>query len=174
MTLITMLVLLALALVVVVLAVRSIRVIPAEHAAIVERLGRYQRTVPAGLTFTVPVIDRVRTPLVDLNEQVIQGERSLATADSHLLSVSTTAHVRVIDPQAATYQVADYRAAIDLLITTTLRNLLGDMTLDEALASRAEFIRALLNALSTTRAWGVHVDRVEISDFRRPRTGLVE
>jgi len=169
-----MLVLLALALVVVVLAVRSIRVIPAERAGIVERLGRYQRTVPAGLTFVVPIIDRVRAPLVDLGEQVVQGERTLTTADSHLLSVSTTAHLRVVEPQTATYQVADYRAAIDLLITTTLRNLLGDMTLDEALASRGELTRALLSALSATRTWGVNVDRVEISDFRRPRTGLVE
>ena len=169
-----MLVLIVLALLVVVVAVRSLKVIPAAHAAIVERLGRYQRTAPAGLTFVVPFVDRVRDPLVDLGEQVLQGERSLQTADNHVVSVATTTYLRIVDPQAATYQVADYRAAVDLLITTTLRNLLNDLALDEALSARVQLNRALLGALSVTDAWGVQVDRVEISDFRRPRTGPEE
>lgn len=170
----TTIVLIAIALLVIVLVVRSIRVIPAGHAGLVERLGRYQRTIPAGLAIVIPILDRVRTPLVDLGEQVLAGERSVLTADNHLVSISTATHVRVTDPQAATYQVVDYRAAVDLLVTTMLRNQCGDLSLDEVLSSRAQLTRTLLGALSATAAWGVTVERVEITDVSRPRTGLVE
>lgn len=171
---ITSLLMVVLVVVVVVIIVRSIRVIPANKAAIIERLGKYQRTAPAGLVFVLPAVDRVRTPLVDLGEQVIQGERSLSTADNHLVSVPTAIHLRVVDAQAATYQVADYRAAIDLLTTATLRNLTAELRLDDLLSSRGQLTRELLSALSATDAWGVRVDRVEITDLRRPRTGPVE
>ena len=165
---------LVLAVFVVVVLLRSIRVVPAEHAAIIERLGKYQRTAPAGLVFVIPAIDRVRTPLVGLGEQVLQGERSLSTADSHVVSVPTTIHLRVVNPQAATYQVADYRAAVDLLATTTLRNVVSELSLDELLGSRGQLTRQLLSALSAVEAWGLRVERVEIGDFARPRTGPVE
>lgn len=163
-----------LTLVLLVVVARSIRIIPAGKAAIVERLGKYQRTAPAGLVFVIPAVDRVRTPLVDLGEQVLQSERSLSTADHHLVSVPTTIHFRVVDPQAATYQVVDYRAAIDLLTTTTLRNLIAELRLDDLLSSRGQLTRELLSALSATLEWGLHIERVEIGDIQRPRTGLVE
>ena len=171
---ITPLLMVVLAVVVVAIIAGSIRIVPAERAAIIERLGKYQRTAPAGLVFVLPAVDRVRAPFVELGEQVLQSERSLSTADSHLVSVPTTIHLRVVNPQAATYQVADYRAAVDLLATTTLRNLIAELSLDELLGSRGQLTRQLLSALSAADAWGLRVERVEIGDFGRPRTGLVE
>ena len=165
---------LVLALFVVVALLLSIRVVPAEHAAIIERLGKYQRTAPAGLVFVIPSVDRLRTPFVGLGEQALQSERSLSTADGHLVSVPTTIHLRVVNPQAATYQVADYRAAVDLLTTTTLRNLVAELPLDDLLGSRGQLTKQLQVALSATDAWGLRVERVEIGDFQRPRTGPVE
>ena len=163
-----------LALFVVAVVVQSIRVVPAEHAAIIERLGKYQSTTPAGLVFVIPAIDRIRKPFVDLGEQVLRGERSLSTADGHLVSVPTTIQLRVVNPQVATYQVADYRAAVDLLTTTTLRKLIAELSLDELLGSRGRLTGQLLSALAAAEAWGLRIERVEIGDFGRPRTGPVE
>ena len=116
--------------------VRSVRIVPQARAGIVERFGRYHRTLYAGLNIVMPFIDRLR-PLIDLREQVVSfPPQPVITKDNLVVAIDTIIFFQVTDPKAATYEIANYVAAVEQLTVTTLRNVVGGMDLDTTLTSR--------------------------------------
>ncbi|HET6303017.1 SPFH domain-containing protein [Microbacterium sp.] len=161
--------LIVLAIFVVVVIFRSIRIIPQAYAGIVERLGRYQRTLQPGLNLLVPFIDRLR-PLVDMREQVVSfPPQPVITEDNLVVSIDTVVYFQVTDARAATYEIANYLSAVEQLTTTTLRNVVGGLNLEEALTSRDEIngqLRVVLD--EATGKWGLRVSRVELKAIDPP------
>lgn len=154
---------------VIVVIFRSIRIIPQAYAGIVERLGRYQRTLSPGLNLLVPFIDRLR-PLVDMREQVVSfPPQPVITEDNLVVSIDTVVYFQVTDARAATYEIANYLGAVEQLTTTTLRNVVGGLNLEEALTSRDEIngqLRVVLD--EATGKWGLRVSRVELKAIDPP------
>jgi regulator of protease activity HflC (stomatin/prohibitin superfamily) len=150
---------------------RSVRIVPQARAGIVERLGRYNRTLDAGLALVIPFVDRVR-PLVDLREQVVSFEpQSVITEDNLVVYIDTVVYYQVTDAKAATYEIANYIAGIEQLVVTTLRNVIGGMTLEETLTSRDEINQQLRGILDeATGKWGIRVNRVELKAIEPPGT----
>jgi regulator of protease activity HflC (stomatin/prohibitin superfamily) len=148
---------------------RTVRVIPQAHAAVVERLGRYQRTLNAGMTIVVPFVDKVR-PLIDLREQVVSfPPRPVITEDNLGVEIDTVLYFQVTDAKAASYEIADYLAGIEQLTGTTLRNVIGSMTLEQTLTSRDEINGQLRGVLDeATGKWGIRVNRVELKAIEPP------
>src|SRR3954452_23279650 len=133
-----LIVLLAIGFVVLVTLARSIRIVPQARAGVVERLGRYQRTLDPGLALVVPYVDRVR-PLIDLREQVVSfPPQPVITEDNLTVEIDSVIYYQVTDPKAATYEISNYIQAIEQLTVTTLRNVIGGMTLEQTLTSRDE------------------------------------
>src|SRR3954471_13745558 len=129
-------VVLALVFFIVVVVVRAIRIVPQARAGVVERLGRYQRTLAPGLALLVPFVDRLR-PLTDLREQVVSfPPQPVITEDNLVVNIDSVIFFQVTDPRAATYEIANYIAAIEQLTVTTLRNVIGGITLEQTLTSR--------------------------------------
>ncbi len=149
---------------------RSVRVIPQSRVGVIQRLGNYLRAAPSGLTLLVPFVD-VMLPLVDLREQVVPFDpQSVITADNVAMQVATVVYFQTLDPKNAMYQVANYLMALEQLSQTTLRNVFGALTLDQALTSRDEInarMRAVLDEV--TERWGIRVNRVEIKDIIPPK-----
>ena len=152
-----------------VLASRSIRVIPQARAGIVERLGRYSRTLQPGLTLVTPFIERVR-PLVDLREQVVNfSPQSVITDDNVVVAIETVLYFTITDPRAATYEVATPLQAIEQLTMTTLRNVIGGLTLEATLVARENVNSELRTVLDeATGKWGIRINRVEIKSVDPP------
>jgi regulator of protease activity HflC (stomatin/prohibitin superfamily) len=150
---------------------RSIRIIPQASAGIVERLGRYHKTLSAGLNVVVPFVDRVR-PLIDLREQVVSfPPQPVITADNLVVSIDSVIYFQVTDPKAATYEIQNYIQAIEQLTVTTLRNVAGGMDLERTLTSREEINLQLRGVLDeATGKWGIRVNRVEIKAIDPPAT----
>jgi regulator of protease activity HflC (stomatin/prohibitin superfamily) len=148
---------------------RSIRIVPQARAGVVERLGRYQRTLGAGLAIVVPYVDRVR-PLIDLRETVVSfPPQPVITEDNLVIQIDTVIYFQVTDPKAASYEIADYIAAIEQLTVTTLRNVIGGMTLEDTLTSRDKVSAALRIVLDeATGKWGIRVNRVELKSVDPP------
>ncbi|GAA1554173.1 SPFH domain-containing protein [Actinomadura kijaniata] len=148
---------------------RSVRIVPQATADIVERLGRYHRTLNAGLAVTVPFVDRVRSR-VDLREQVVPfPPQPVITAENLVVGIDTVIYYQVTDPKAATYEVADFLTAIEQLTVTTLRNIIGGMDLERTLTSREEINTELRGVLDNeTGRWGVRVNRVELKAVDPP------
>jgi regulator of protease activity HflC (stomatin/prohibitin superfamily) len=155
--------LLAIGAVVVIGAARSVRVVPQQRMDVVERLGRYWRTLKPGLNFVIPAVEAVRNK-VDLREQcVVMPLGPMATVDSQLIEMDVALRFRVVDPVRATYEVANFLLAIDNICETTSRTLIGSLPLAQALTSRSELNRALAAALDDiTGKWGVRVNPVEV------------
>lgn len=148
---------------------RSVRIVPQARAGIVERLGRYQRTLNPGLTIVVPFVDRV-LPLLDLREQVVSfPPQPVITQDNLVVSIDTVIYYQVTDPKAATYEIANYIQGIEQLTVTTLRNVIGGMDLEKTLTSREEINNALRSVLDdATGKWGIRVNRVELKAIDPP------
>ena len=148
---------------------RTVRVIPQARAGVVERLGRYSRTLTPGLAIVVPFVDRVK-PLLDLREQVISFEpQPVITQDNLVVNIDSVIYFQVTDPKAATYEIANPVNAIDLLTVTTLRNVIGGMTLEETLTSRDSINDQLRGILDeATGKWGIRVHRVELKAVDPP------
>jgi regulator of protease activity HflC (stomatin/prohibitin superfamily) len=148
---------------------RGIRIVPQARAGIVERLGRYHRTLDAGLALIVPYVDRVK-PLIDLREQVVSFEpQPVITEDNLVIQIDTVIYFQVTDPKSASYEIADYIAAIEQLTVTTLRNVIGGMTLEDTLTSRDKVSAALRHVLDeATGKWGIRVNRVELKSVDPP------
>jgi regulator of protease activity HflC (stomatin/prohibitin superfamily) len=165
----TLIVLIVVALVVLITLSRGIRIVPQARAGIVERLGRYQRTLDAGLALVVPYVDRVK-PLIDLREQVVSfPPQPVITEDNLVIHIDTVVYYQVNDAKAATYEIADYIAAIEQLVVTTLRNVIGGMTLEDTLTSRDKISAALRTVLDeATGKWGIRVNRVELKAVDPP------
>jgi regulator of protease activity HflC (stomatin/prohibitin superfamily) len=150
-------------------AARTIRIIPQARAGIVERLGRYARTTEPGLTIIVPFMDRLK-PLIDLREQVVSFPPQPAiTEDNVTVHIDSVLYFTITDPKAVTYEVASPLQAIEQLTVTTLRNVIGGMTLEETLTSRDQINSALRVVLDeATGQWGIRVNRVEIKSIDPP------
>lgn len=165
-----LLILLALLLIfVVVTLAKTVRIIPQARAGVVERFGKYLKTLPAGLNFVVPFIDKVRYQ-IDLREQVVSfPPQPVITEDNLVVSIDTVIYFQVTDPVAATYEIANYITAVEQLTTTTLRNIVGGMDLEQTLTSREEINTGLRGVLDeATGQWGVRVKRVEIKGIDPP------
>src|SRR3954451_18354338 len=164
-----LIVLLALLFLVLVVVARSIRIVPQARAGVVERLGRYQRTLNPGLALLVPFVDPVR-PLIDLREQVVSfPPQPVITEDNLVLGIDTVVYFQVNDPKAASYEIANYIQAIEQLVVTTLRNVIGGMTLEDTLTSRDQINAELRVVLDeATGKWGIRVNRVEIKSIDPP------
>src|SRR5215468_1504300 len=149
--------------------VRGIRIVPQARAGIVERFGRYHRTLYAGLNIIVPFIDRLR-PLIDLREQVVSfPPQPVITKDNLVVGIDTVIYFQVTDPRAATYEIAHYVAAVEQLTVTTLRNVVGGMDLEHVLTSRDKINSELRKELDeATGRWGLRVSRVELKAIEPP------
>jgi regulator of protease activity HflC (stomatin/prohibitin superfamily) len=166
-----LIVLAVIALLVVFVLFRSVRIVPQARAGIVERLGRYQRTLDAGLALLVPFIDRLR-PLVDLREQVVSfPPQPVITEDNLVVSIDTVVYYQVTDAKAATYEIANFIMGIEQLTVTTLRNVIGGMSLEDTLTSRDQINAQLRVVLDeATGKWGIRVNRVELKAIDPPGT----
>ena len=164
-----LIVLLVVAALVLLVLARTIRIIPQARAGVVERLGRYQRTLEPGLAIVIPFVDRLR-PLIDLREQVITfAPQSVITEDSLVVHIDSVIYSQVTDPKAASYEIADYIQAIEQLTVTTLRNVIGGITLEDTLTSRDQINAQLRGVLDeATGKWGVRVNRVELKAIDPP------
>jgi regulator of protease activity HflC (stomatin/prohibitin superfamily) len=162
-------VLVVVAVVVLIVAARTIRIIPQARAGIVERLGRYSRTLDAGLTIIVPFVDRLK-PLIDLREQVVTfPPQPVITEDNLVVQIDTVIYFTVTDPKSVTYEVANPLQAIEQLTVTTLRNVIGGMSLEDALTSRDHINAQLRTVLDeATGKWGIRVSRVELKSIDPP------
>lgn len=160
---------LVLALIAVVFVVQTIKIVPQQHAWVVERLGRYDRTLAPGLKFVVPFVERVayrhslkEVPL-DVPSQVC------ITKDNTQLQVDGILYFQVTDPMRASYGSSDYIIAITQLAQTTLRSVIGKMELDKTFEERDLINAAVVNALDEAALnWGVKVLRYEIKDLTPP------
>src|ERR1700721_2748402 len=149
--------------------IRSVRIVPQASAGIVERFGRYHRTLHAGLNLVTPFVDRLR-PLIDLREQVVSfPPQPVITRDNLVVGIDTVIYFQVTDPKAATYEVANYITAVEQLTVTTLRNVVGGMDLETALTSRDQINTELRRELDeATGKGGLRVGRVELKSIERP------
>jgi regulator of protease activity HflC (stomatin/prohibitin superfamily) len=156
---------------VIVVVLRSVRIVPQARAGVVERLGRYSRTLQPGLALLVPFVDRLR-PLIDLRENVVSfPPQPVITEDNLVVNIDTVIYFQVIDPRAATYEIANYIAAIEQLTVTTLRNVIGGMSLEHTLTSRDHINAELRGVLDeATGKWGIRVNRVELKAIDPPTT----
>jgi regulator of protease activity HflC (stomatin/prohibitin superfamily) len=150
---------------------RTIRIVPQARAGVVERLGRYSRTLTPGLTIVVPFIDRIRD-MIDLREQVVSFDpQPVITEDNLVVNIDTVIYFQVTDPKSATYEIANYIQGIEQLTVTTLRNVIGGMELEETLTSRDNINGQLRGVLDeATGKWGIRVNRVEIKAIDPPAT----
>jgi regulator of protease activity HflC (stomatin/prohibitin superfamily) len=150
---------------------RTIRIIPQARAGVVERLGRYSRTLTPGLTIVVPFIDRIRD-MIDLREQVVSFDpQPVITEDNLVVNIDTVIYFQVTDPKAATYEIANYIQGIEQLTVTTLRNVIGGMELEDTLTSRDNINAQLRGVLDeATGKWGIRVNRVELKAIDPPGT----
>ena len=154
---------------VLVILVKSIRIVPQARAGVVERLGKYLRTLNPGLNILIPFVDRL-LPLLDLREQVVSfPPQQVITEDSLVVSIDTVVYFQVTDARAATYEIANYIHAVEQLTTTTLRNVVGGLNLEEALTSRDRINGQLRGVLDeATGRWGIRVSRVELKAIEPP------
>ena len=166
---VTLIVLAIIVLAVIVTVVKSVVVIPQAQAAVIERLGRYRTTASPGLNFLVPFIDRIRAR-IDLREQVVSfPPQPVITQDNLTVSIDTVVYFQVNNPHDAVYEISNYIAAVEQLTTTTLRNVVGGMSLEETLTSR-DYINGQLRGVldEATGRWGLRVARVELKAIDPP------
>jgi regulator of protease activity HflC (stomatin/prohibitin superfamily) len=168
---VALIVLAVVAVFVLIVLARTIKVVPQARAGVVERLGRYSRTLNPGLTIVVPFIDRIRD-MVDLREQVVSFDpQPVITEDNLVVNIDTVIYFQVTDPKAATYEISNYIQAIEQLTVTTLRNVIGGLDLEETLTSRDQINGQLRGVLDeATGKWGIRVNRVELKAIDPPGT----
>ena len=153
----------------VIVVAKSVALIPQAEAAVIERLGRYSKTVSGQLTLLIPFIDKVRAR-VDLRERVVSfPPQPVITEDNLTLNIDTVVYFQVTNPQAAVYQISNYIVGVEQLTTTTLRNVVGGMTLEQTLTSRDQINGQLRGVLDeATNRWGLRVARVELRSIDPP------
>jgi regulator of protease activity HflC (stomatin/prohibitin superfamily) len=154
---------------VIVVIFRAVRIVPQASAGIVERLGKYHKTLSPGLNLLVPFVDRMR-PLIDMREQVVSfPPQPVITEDNLVVSIDTVVYFQVTDARAATYEIRNYLGAVEQLTTTTLRNVVGGLNLEQALTSRDNINGQLRIVLDeATGKWGIRVGRVELKAIDPP------
>ena len=151
------------------LLVSNIRIVPQAHAYVVERLGGYKETWGVGLHFKVPILDRV-AKRVSLKEQVVDFEpQAVITKDNVTMQIDTVVFYQITDPKLFCYGVASPIMAIENLTATTLRNIIGDLELDQTLTSRETINTKMRSELDlATDPWGIKVNRVELKNIIPP------
>lgn len=149
----------------------GVKIVPQGYNYIVERLGRYQRTLSPGLNFIVPFIDSVAA-MVSMKEQVLDIEgQEVITKDNVVITVNAVAFIQVVKPDRAIYGIENYRLGIENLVQTTLRSIIGDIELDRAFSSREEIRARLKKGISDNIAdWGILLKNVEIQDIKPSST----
>jgi regulator of protease activity HflC (stomatin/prohibitin superfamily) len=164
-----LIVILIVAILVLAVLARTVRIVPQARARVVERLGRYHRTLNPGLAMVVPFMDRLR-PLIDLREQVVSfPPQPVITEDNLVVNIDSVIYFQVTDAKAASYEIANYIQAIEQLTVTTLRNVIGGMALEKTLTSRDEINNQLRGVLDeATGKWGIRVNRVELKAIDPP------
>jgi regulator of protease activity HflC (stomatin/prohibitin superfamily) len=164
-------VLIVIAVFVLYVAARTVRIIPQARAGVVERLGRYNRTLDPGLAIIIPFIDRLK-PLIDLREQVISfAPQPVITEDNLVVQIDTVLYFTITEAKSVTYEVANPLQAIEQLTVTTLRNVIGGLTLEDALTSRDNINSQLRVVLDeATGRWGIRINRVELKSIDPPGT----
>jgi regulator of protease activity HflC (stomatin/prohibitin superfamily) len=164
-----LIVLLVVAAFVILTIARTIRIVPQARAGVVERLGRYSRTLTPGVNIVVPFVDRIRD-MVDLRETVGSfPPQSVITEDNLVVNIDTVIYFQVTYPKSATYEIANYIQAIEQLTVTTLRNVIGGLALEKTLTSRDEINSRLRGVLDdATGKWGIRVNRVELKAIDPP------
>jgi regulator of protease activity HflC (stomatin/prohibitin superfamily) len=162
-------VVLIVAVIVLLVLARTVRIIPQARARVVERLGRYHRTLNPGLTLIVPFIDRLGR-LIDLREQVVSfPPQPVITEDNLVVNIDSVIYFQVTDAKSASYEIQNYIQAIEQLTVTTLRNVIGGMALEKTLTSRDEINSQLRGVLDeATGKWGIRVNRVELKAIDPP------
>jgi regulator of protease activity HflC (stomatin/prohibitin superfamily) len=163
--------LIVVALLLVFVLAKSVTIVPQAQAKVVERLGRYSRTLTPGLSILVPFVDRVRAT-IDLREQVVSfPPQPVITADNLQVGIDTVVYFQVTDPKLAVYGIANYITGMEQLTTTTLRNVVGGLNLEGALTGRDGINSQLREVLDgTTGPWGLRVARVEIKAIDPPHS----
>ena len=179
-------VLIVLAVLAIIIVAKSITIIPQSSTKIVERLGRYHSTLNPGVNLIVPFIDKARTIIVmrnkryyysnviDLREQVYDFDKqNVITKDNVQTEINALLYFQIVDPFKAVYEISNLPNAIEKLTQTTLRNIIGEMELDETLTSRDTINKKLSSVLDdATNKWGVKVNRVELQDINPPASVL--
>ena len=172
-------VLIALAIVVVIYVLSGIKIVSQSEVMIVERLGKYQRTLGAGIHIMLPIIERARevrqrgrgtSARIDLREQVFDFDRqTVITKDNVMTEINALLYFQIVDPVKSVYEITNLPLAIEKLTQTTLRNVVGELELDETLTSRDTINSKLRTVLDdATNKWGVKVNRVELQDIMPP------
>ncbi|HEX6507111.1 MAG TPA: SPFH domain-containing protein [Chloroflexota bacterium] len=148
---------------------KSIRLVPQARVVIVQRLGRYLKTAGSGPVFVIPFVDQI-LPVLDMREQVVPFDpQPVITEDNVSIQIATVVYYQIVDAKNATYEIANLVAAMEQLTMTTLRNVIGGLTLDKTLTSREDInskMRIVLDEV--TEKWGVRVNRVELKDIIPP------
>lgn len=163
----------------------GIKIVSQSENMIVERLGKYNRTLNAGINVILPVIERAKatvirrqsgsmslTSRIDMREQVYDFDKqSVITKDNVMTEINALLYFQIVDPVKAVYEIQNLPVAIEKLTQTTLRNVVGEMELDETLTSRDTINSKLRNVLDdATNKWGVKVNRVELQDITPPES----
>jgi regulator of protease activity HflC (stomatin/prohibitin superfamily) len=148
-----------------------VRIVPQASVFVIERLGKYSRTLEPGLHLLVPVLDSVRTKM-DIREQVVGfPPQAVITRDNLVVGIDSVIYYVITDPASAQYKIENVVVAIEQLVVTTLRNVVGGMQLEEALTGRDHINERLATVLDeATGKWGVKVNRVEIRGIEPPAT----
>lgn len=148
---------------------RTVRIVPQQTALIIERLGRYSRTLEGGIHFLIPFVDKVRAN-VDLREQVVSfPPQPVITSDNLVVNIDTVIYYSVIDAKSAVYEIANFIQGIEQLTVTTLRNVIGSLDLEQTLTSRDQINAQLRGVLDeATGKWGIRVNRVELKAIDPP------
>lgn len=171
---------------VLILLKRGILIIPQSETKVIERLGKYHSTLAPGINIIIPFIDRAKTMVVmrrgayryvdsiDLREQVYDFDKqNVITKDNVQTEINALLYFQIVDPFKAVYEISNLPNAIEKLTQTTLRNIIGELELDETLTSRDTIntrLRAVLD--DATNKWGIKVNRVELQDITPPQTVL--
>ena len=170
---------------VVIYILRGIKIVSQSETMIVERLGKYNRTLNAGINIILPIIEQAKETIVrrqngamtrssriDMREQVYDFDKqSVITKDNVMTEINALLYFQIVDPMKAVYEIQNLPVAIEKLTQTTLRNVVGEMELDETLTSRDTINSKLRNVLDdATNKWGVKVNRVELQDITPPES----
>ena len=154
----------------IIIVISNIKIVPQAHAYVVERLGAYNATWGTGLHFAVPIMDRI-SRRISLKEQVADfPPQPVITKDNVTMQIDTVIYLQVTDPKLYTYGVDNPIRAIENLTATTLRNIIGDLELDQTLTSR-DIINTKMRAIldEATDPWGIKINRVELKNIMPPK-----
>ena len=178
-------ILVVLAALVVIYVINGIKIVSQSETMIVERLGRYHRTLQAGINIILPIVERPKETIarmntgalrmvnrIDLREQVYDFDKqSVITKDNVMTEINALLYFQIVDPVKSVYEIKNLPMDIEKLTQTTLRNVVGEMELDETLTSRDTINSKLRNVLDeATNKWGVKVNRVELQDITPPES----